>query len=295
MSKARQKRPNAAKRSPSRPALRAAPNWPLFALSIIGMGLTGYLTFSAWAGAALKGCAAGSACDIVLSSRWSTLFGLPTSFWGFATYGALGALCFVRRADTHWQIAWSVAFFGTLYSIYLTGVSLLALDAACPYCLTSLGLMAAILALVSYQRPADTAAVPWRPLATKAVPAAIGGVLLLHLHYIGVIGKPPEPEDPTVRALAEHLTGTGAKFYGASWCPHCQEQKELFGASAKRLPYIECSPGGRRGPQARQCQTARIETYPTWIIQGLRHEGVLSLKQLSDLSGFQGSAAETKK
>ncbi|MGH7846031.1 MAG: vitamin K epoxide reductase family protein [Candidatus Binatia bacterium] len=289
MSKAQQRQSKTNKKAQPRVALRAAPNWPLLALSIIGMGLTGYLTFMAWAGSSVKGCAAGSACDLVLSSRWATFLGIPTSFWGFLTYAALAAICFVKRADTHWRLAWMIALFGALYSAYLTVISIFALKAACPYCLTSLALMTALLALASYQRPANLAQASWRPLLTKALPVAAAAVLLLHLHYIGVLGEPAAPEDPAVRALAQHLDQSGAKFYGASWCPHCQDQKTLFGPSAGRLPYVECSPGGRRAPQARACQAARIETYPTWIIKGLRHVGVLTLKQLSDYSGFRSS------
>ena len=30
-------------------------------------------------------------------------------------------------------------------------------------------------------------------------------------------------------ALTQHLKQVGAKMYGAFWCPHCQEQKQLFG------------------------------------------------------------------
>ena len=287
MSKAQTRQSKTNKKAQARVTLRAAPNWPLLALSIIGMGLAGYLTFTTWAGSSVKGCAAGSACDLVLSSRWATFLGFPTSFWGFVAYAALAAIAFVKRADMHWQLAWVIALFGALYSAYLTVISIVVLEAACPYCLTSLGLLAVILALVSYQRPAELAQASWRPMLTKAVPIAGAAVLLLHLHYTGVLGEPPAAEDPTVRALAQHLDKSGAKFYGAFWCPHCEEQKKLFGASASRLPYVECSPGGRRAPQARECQVARIETYPTWIIKGLRHEGTLTLKQLADYSGFQ--------
>jgi uncharacterized membrane protein len=294
MAKAQRKsKPNS--KAQARLPLRAGPNWPLLALSITGVVLAGYLTYTTWMGAALAGCTAGSGCDVVLTSRWSTLFGFPTSFWGLLAYGSLAGIAFVKRADTHWQLAWSVALFGTLYSAYLTGVSLFVLEAACPYCLASLALMAAILALVSYQRPTQLPAFSWRPWLAKTVATTGAIVLGLHLHYIGVLGKPPAPEDPTVRALAEHLTASGAKFYGASWCPHCQDQKTAFGASESRLPYIECSPGGPRAPQAQECRAARIETYPTWVINGQRHVGVLDLKALADYSRFQGSAGSPTK
>jgi hypothetical protein len=80
-------------------------------------------------------------------------------------------------------------------------------------------------------------------------------------------------------------------MYGAYWCPHCQQQKEFFGQSANRLPYIECSPNGQGTPQAAECRDAHIEVYPTWIINGKRTEEVMTLKQLADASGFQASPA----
>jgi len=95
-----------------------------------------------------------------------------------------------------------------------------------------------------------------------------------------------------IRALAEYLSDEGAVFYGASWCPHCQEQKRLFGASASRLPYIECSPAGQNAPQAPSCNMAGVQTYPTWVFHGraIAVGEVLSLAQLADATGFPGAA-----
>ena len=90
--------------------------------------------------AVVQGCAAGGGCDTVLTSRWATLLGLPTAFWGLLAYIGLAAIAFVRRVDRHWAYARTAAFFGVCYSVYLTVVSLTILGSACPYCLTSLGL-----------------------------------------------------------------------------------------------------------------------------------------------------------
>ena len=38
---------------------------------------------------------------------------------------------------------------------------------------------------------------------------------VVHLHYQGVFDPAAGPEDPRLRALAEHLTEAGARFYGA--------------------------------------------------------------------------------
>jgi uncharacterized membrane protein/glutaredoxin len=255
------------------------------------MVLTAYLSWTALTGGAVQGCSAGGGCDTVLTSRWATLLGLPTSLWGLFGYAALAGIAFVRRADTHWSYAWTVAFFGVCYSVYLTVVSLTILESACPYCLTSLGLMTGALALVVLQRPPQLAHRSWLGLAAGRGALAAVVILVLHANYAAPQAEPAGPEDPMIRALAEHLSEEGVLFYGASWCPHCQEQKRLFGASASRLPYIECSPAGPNTPQAPSCNRAGVQSYPTWIINGRAIVGqVLTLAQLADATGFPGAA-----
>lgn len=39
------------------------------------------------------------------------------------------------------------------------------------------------------------------------------------------------PSSPFALSLARHLHSVGAKMYGAFWCSHCQEQKEVCGHS----------------------------------------------------------------
>jgi glutaredoxin len=239
----------------------------------------------------VQGCSAGGGCDIVLTSPWATLLGLPTALWGLLAYTGLAAIAFVRRSDRHWSYAWTAAFFGVCYSVYLTVVSLTILESACPFCLTSLGLMTATLALVLLQRPPEMAHRSWVGLIAGRGALAALVILLLHANYVAPQAEPAGPEDPMIRALAEHLTEEGVLFYGASWCPHCQEQKRLFGASASRLPYIECSPGGRNTPQSPSCNRAGVRSYPTWVINGRAIVGeVLSLAQLAAATGFPGAA-----
>jgi uncharacterized membrane protein/glutaredoxin len=287
LGKAARKKKYGARQSAQPIPIRTAPNWILLSLALVGMGLTAYLTFSTWKGETLAGCTEGSGCDVVLGSQWSRLFGLPTSLWGFLAYAALAAIAFIKRADVHWKLAWIVSLFGVLYSVYLTGVSLVELKAACPYCLSSLILMVTILGVIIYQRPAGLAVFSWTPWLLKTISAGLVFVLFIHLYYAG-IGSNAAVEDPQLRALAQHLAKIDAKFYGASWCPHCKEQKKMFGAATDRLPYVECSLQGPGGPQAPICKTMNIQSYPTWIINGRRHEGVLMPEELAKLSGFEG-------
>lgn len=85
--------------------------------------------------------------------------------------------------------------------------------------------------------------------------------------------------------FASCLEEKGATFYGAFWCPHCQNQKKMFGSSARHLPYVECSTPDGRG-QLGICKEKNIEGYPTWeFADGSRAGGELSLQTLRDKTG----------
>ena len=85
--------------------------------------------------------------------------------------------------------------------------------------------------------------------------------------------------------FAQCLKDKGVVFYGAFWCPHCQNQKVMFGKSAKLLPYVECSTPDGKG-QLAICQEKKIEGYPTWeFADGSRESGEVSLDRLSGKTG----------
>jgi len=266
-------------------------NSVIFGLSVLGMVLTAYLTTVKWFGTVPLYCGAESSCDIVQSSRWSTLLGLPLSFWGFLTYAALASLLWrMRRHRSAWIYAAFVAFMGVAVSIYLTAISVLVIGLSCAYCLVSFAILTAIFALLCWIKPGGIPGFQWKTwLATTAVCAALA-VTALHLHYSGVFDPAAGPEKPYLAALADHLETSGAKFYGAYWCPRCQEQKALFEASAKRLPYVECRPGGPSGPVTVSCTAKEIDNYPTWIIHGRRYIGLRKPAVLATYSGFQWKA-----
>ena len=77
-------------------------------------------------------------------------------------------------------------------------------------------------------------------------------------------------------------------MYSAYWCPHCHEQKELFGRQAtEKLTVVECAPDGR-GSQQQLCEAKKIEGYPTWEINGKLDSGVKPLARLAELIGYKG-------
>lgn len=112
----------------------------------------------------------------------------------------------------------------------------------------------------------------------------IGGVLIAGALAYFII-TPPKPG--VYDDFAQCLSDEGAIFYGAFWCPHCNEQKGIFGRSASKLPYVECSTADGRG-QLQECTDAGITGYPTWeFADGERKGGVLELEELSEKTGCE--------
>jgi hypothetical protein len=86
--------------------------------------------------------------------------------------------------------------------------------------------------------------------------------------------------------FAQCLSDKGAKMYGAFWCPHCNDQKDMFGSSWKYAPYVECSNPDRSQNEA--CDSAGITGYPTWrFADGKEETGLMSFEELSAASGCQ--------
>lgn len=82
--------------------------------------------------------------------------------------------------------------------------------------------------------------------------------------------------------FATCLKDQGAIFYGAFWCTHCRATKALFGNSADKLPYVECSTPDGNG-QTQICIDKKIQSYPTWIFKdGSELTGEVTLEALSE-------------
>ena len=94
-------------------------------------------------------------------------------------------------------------------------------------------------------------------------------------------------EDKNHDAFAQCLTKKQVTMYGAFWCPHCKDQKELFGRSFVYINYVECAvPGEPPNVQTPVCRDKQIRKYPTWIFpDGERIEAIQTMEQLSQKSG----------
>ncbi len=120
----------------------------------------------------------------------------------------------------------------------------------------------------------------------KTIPLLLALIIIAGVIIILTTKKSNAPQtvDP-VETFAQCIKDSGATFYGAFWCPHCNNQKAMFGKKAvKLLPYQECSTADRK--QNSICSEAGIESYPTWEFpDGSRMSGELSFFDLSEKTG----------
>lgn len=108
------------------------------------------------------------------------------------------------------------------------------------------------------------------------VVVVIAGLAILQSTSNKTAGNPNQYD-----ALASCIAESGAKFYGAFWCPHCNNQKKMFRDSQKLLPYVECSTADGKG-QTQVCIDQGIQSYPTWIFaDGSKLTGEIDLPTLA--------------
>jgi len=93
--------------------------------------------------------------------------------------------------------------------------------------------------------------------------------------------------------FASCLTEEGVTFYGAWWCPHCENQKKLFGSAFDNLNSVECALPNKQMTQ--ECQDAGIEGYPTWeFADGSRASGEQSFEDLAARTGCEVPVEDTE-
>jgi len=276
-------------------------------LASIGAIDTGAITLKRWGLLAPLACPGGAeACDKVLNSPWATVFGQPLSLYGCLAYAAvvvLAVLPLLVRGESRSSLAtasrWGLFLVSAgmaTFSMQLLGLMAFRIHAACAFCILSACITVALLVLSLVGGDwEDRGKVIFRGVLTALA------VIVIGIGWISAVDRPttatapgmPPPvtsvSSPAALALARHLTSSGAAIYTAYWCPHCHEQKELFGRQATaELKVIECAPDGHDNQKA-LCDSKKLQGFPTWEINGKLESGVKPLAKLAEMSGFKGS------
>src|SRR3989338_258050 len=119
---------------------------------------------------------------------------------------------------------------------------------------------------------------------SRATLLTTAGVLIaLGLTIYAIISKAAPSE---YDGFAQCLTEQNVTMYGAYWCPHCQNQKKIFGNAFQYVAYVECATPGLPNVMTKEGEEAGVEGYPTWInASGEIVAGEQSLEELATFSG----------
>ncbi|MFN8557511.1 MAG: vitamin K epoxide reductase family protein [Dehalococcoidia bacterium] len=124
------------------------------ALAAAGAGISAYLTFVHLTHRSVF-CAGFSSCDTVNASPYAELAGVPVALLGLGAYVVILGLALAAGRVTWAEPALLLtAFFGLLYSAYLTWIELAVIHAVCAWCVASAIVITAItaLAVIGYLR-----------------------------------------------------------------------------------------------------------------------------------------------
>jgi len=238
------------------------PRWVAVLLLLVAAGVAAGMARSAWAGAAVAGCA-GDGCALVAASDYAWVAGAPVALWGALAYLGAAAALILRRGLLLRGVAGLIA--GA--ALWFVAVQAFAIGAWCPACLSLHGLALAGVGLGLLARPRPGSPERRRRPAPPRAVARIGGLrgrgavcagLALGFGVPGVLpADRPEAEAETVALTALEgarvLDGGVELFEGRFelkrgdyplygdpaadrisvllWdplCPHCREMQPLL-------------------------------------------------------------------
>ncbi len=285
-------------------------------LATIGFIDTASITLSRWGLISSLSCLGGeNGCDKVLNSPWGTIFSfgdftLPLSFVGAISYFAVIIMTILpllpgisenklNLSRKTWWSLFAITCAMTVFSIVLLNIMIFKIEALCLFCILSacISLILFLLTIIGGG---------WEDRRDLIFRGIIFSLAILISSLVWASAVDAQKEDfiareqglaPAVTSksnqskidLAKHLARKGVYVYSAYWCPHCHEQKEMFGKEASaELLSIECAKDGKDS-QYSLCEEKGIEAYPSWEINGRIEGGVKSLRELSEITEFKGT------
>tara|TARA_Y100000589_G_scaffold324695_1_gene361276 strand:- start:2637 stop:3575 length:939 start_codon:yes stop_codon:yes gene_type:complete len=293
--------------------------WPKIAIAIlstIGIVDTGSITLKNWGLFNSLSCpGVKNGCEAVLNSPWGTLYqnnqlNIPLSLAGLITYTLL-LLCTLilsiklispknKLFRSLWWILYLISCGSSTFSMLLISIMFIKIQSFCFFCLLSAILSFSIFIItIIGARFENRETMLYRGLIISFT-ILIGGLIWSNqvdpakAQQIGISTEKISPPITTLSSqekinFAKYLSKKNITMYSAYWCPHCHDQKQLFGKEAvEQLNIVECAKDGVDN-KYKLCQEKGIEGFPSWEIDNIIYSGTRELKELAELTGYSGN------
>ena len=111
------------------------------ALVVIGICISGYISYTRLTNTSVQCVESGAFnCELVQSSTYSKIAGIPIAYLGFLTYLVLGGLLLLQNRIAFLRsygvmLQFGIVLFAFLFSMWLVYLQVFQLEALCPWCL----------------------------------------------------------------------------------------------------------------------------------------------------------------
>lgn len=283
-------------------------------LSTIGIIDTGSITLKNWGIFQSLSCpGTNNGCETVLNSPWGSLiksssFEIPLSLAGFIIYSSLLVISIFltlkivppkhETSRTLWWLIFLISCGSSTFSILLINIMFFKIQAFCFFCILSAILSFSIFVLSIIGGKFESR----EPMLYR------GMIVSLTILISGLIWSnqvdPAKASNTNINEnlaplittksnsqkieFARFLSKNNIVMYSAYWCPHCHDQKQLFGKLAvEQLNIVECAKDGVNNNYA-LCQKKEIDGFPSWEIKNEIYSGVRDLKELAEIAEYKG-------
>ena len=295
--------------------------WPkiiIAILSTIGIVDTGSITLKNWGLFTSLSCPGiQNGCETVLNSPWGTLFennqvNIPLSLAGFITYLSILIITIILSLNLIspkeklnkflWWLVFLISCASSTFSFLLINIMFFKIQAYCFFCILSAILSFSIFIISMIGAKFESR----EPMIFRGIIVALSVLVSGIIWSTNVdpsnaidTSSPVGKVSPAITTsssnekvkFAKFLSENNVLMFSAYWCPHCHDQKQLFGKEAvKELTVIECAKDGKNN-QYEFCETKGIEGFPSWEINNEIYSGVKNLNELATMTGYESDTS----
>jgi uncharacterized membrane protein len=258
-------------------------------IALLGLAIMVYLTYIHYANASsFCDISETVSCDVVTTSIYSEVFGIPVSVTGIGFFAVVILLMWFSKSKQVYHTTFFLTLFVLMPSLYLSLLEATVIGAWCPLCETSKVLMVGIL-IAAFIGAKHVQKIT----AQMMIPVVIAGVVAAGVMYFAQTGTVVEEDHSELVAC---MNDAGVTYYKSFKCSNCKRQEKLLGDAYSALRSVECHPDGPGGSAdlANFCLSKNVTHTPTFILEqdGEEIDRVVGLQSIDALAEFAGCEPE---